>query len=117
MLLPDEIRSLQQVMGTTTVGDNQFTNDRRPPSLHCPAFRLSIAHLITLGGCVVLEVEGQVVDCLGQPINWYRSIFLNGSSDPKRITEIFLEYRDPKAVTRVQAEDHYRNAIQSMQWT
>jgi hypothetical protein len=97
VLMPKEIRELAEVMGSDTVGNNQFTNKQAAGSKCAPIFHLRSAQTMKLNGKTVLSVQGDFVepqDPERKPVNAYEGIFIDGGIDPdtgaRKIQEVFM---------------------------
>lgn len=98
VLLPKEIRSLQKVMGATTVGNNQFTNSIAAGSRSSPNFHLRGAHTKKLNRKTVLVVHGDFInplDPMRKPVNSFEGTFFCGGIDRQsgggKIQEVFMQ--------------------------
>jgi hypothetical protein len=111
-LTPDEISKLSEVLGRTTLGDNQYSNNHRPPHPQSPSFNIESAQWINVNGRTVLEVKGTFVDYNGAPVNHYCGIF-SPSSD-KGITQAFIETHSRDTFNKSDAT--YRQIIDSIRW-
>jgi len=89
-LLPTEIKNLVNVIGSTTAGDNQYTNSAKPPDPRSPAFHMLSAHLMPLNGKTVLEVQGNFVTNTGAKGKEFKGIFIPSGENGERIKEFFL---------------------------
>jgi len=114
VLLPSQIRDLEQVMGYTSVGDNQFTNSNKYPSPRAPVFSLTSAQLINVNRHTVLEVQGNFVDANKTPVNYFRGIFIQDSKDPQKIQEFFAQAPNSSEFTKT--ESVYRDALKTITW-
>ncbi len=90
MLTADEVRKLQEAMGTMTIGDNQYTNPSTNPR-YAPVFHVNAAYTTRLNGKTVLGVEGSFVDETGKRINDYTGYFIDRDGNGKNIQEIFYQ--------------------------
>lgn len=84
-----QIRSIREILGSTTVGDNQYSNQNPVSDPRGPAFNLSSAQFIELNGKLVLEVKGCFVGKMGKPLNFTRAIFVLCSDG--RVLKLFLQ--------------------------
>ncbi|MBZ0185619.1 MAG: hypothetical protein K8F91_05150 [Candidatus Obscuribacterales bacterium] len=109
-----EIRSLTEVLGSTTMGDNQYTNSNGYPSPNAPMFKLNNVHILNINGKAVLEVEGSYMDQDGKPSELYKGILSPSGKDGKHINELFLAA--PNRQEMVQQEGNYLKAKRSISW-
>lgn len=91
VLTMSEIRGLSEAMGTSTVGDNQWTNPAKPGDRTAPAFKMSNAYTMQVDGKTVMAVEGSFVDQSGKSINDFQGIFIDSDGTGKRIQEVFVQ--------------------------
>jgi len=113
-LLPTEIKNLANVMGGTTIGDNQYTNTVKPPDPRSPVFHILSAHLMPLNGRTVLEVQGNFVSETGAKGKEFNGIFIPGGKDGERVKEFFLQADNLTDATIHQKE--YKQSLQSIKW-
>ena len=113
-LQSDEIKSLAQVMGVTSVGDNQFTNTNKYPDPRSPVFFLEQACFIKIQGRTVLEVKGKFLNQKGTVINFFRGIFIPSQIVPNKVQEVFLQTNSESEFKK--SEEIYRNALESIAW-
>ena len=111
-LTPDEISKLSEVLGRTTLGDNQHSNRHRTPDPQAPAFNMQSAQWVNVNARTVLEVKGAFVDYNGVPTNHYRGIFV--PSTDKGITQAFIETQSHDTFDKSNAT--YRQIIDSIRW-
>ncbi len=118
--MPKEIRELAEVMGSGTVGNNQFTNKVAAGSKSAPTFHLRSAHTMKLNGKTVLSVQGDFVepqDPLRKPVNAYEGIFVDGGIDPctgrRKIQEVFMH---GPASRLMLYRKQFVNTLNSIEW-
>jgi hypothetical protein len=109
-----EIKNLAPVMGTNSVGDNQFTNANKYPDPRSPVFSLDHACLKNIQGHMVLEVSGKYLDQKGVPTNFFRGIFIPSQDDSNKVREVFLQTNSETEFKK--NEEVYRNAVESITW-
>jgi hypothetical protein len=107
-----EVAALADVMGMSSIGDNQYTNRHRAPDPQAPAFNLSTAFLVPLNGKTVLEVKGNFVDDSGKAVNHYRGVFMPSGSD--HVTELMMESRDQQKLEA--GSNNFRRVTDSIRW-
>lgn len=113
-LMPTEIKNLTQVLGSTTVGDNQYTNSAKPPDPRSPAFNLLSAHLMSLNGRTILEVQGNFVSATGVKGKEFKGIFVPSGENGERIKQFYLQADNATDAAIHQRE--YKQALQSIKW-
>lgn len=114
MLLPAQLRSLTEVLGSGQMGDNQYTNPEKYPSPNAPLFKLTNAQFLNVNGKTVVEVEGSYMDEKGRPTEFYRGIFAPSGKDGDRVNELFLAA--PSQQDLLSQESNYRKALKSLKW-
>jgi hypothetical protein len=114
VLLPQDIRNLDCVMGLSTQGDNQLTNPAKYPDPRAPVFNLSSAQLINVNGRALLEVQGNFVDRNNKPTNYFRGVYIPSDGHGSHITKLFVQ--SPDKVDFAKGEAVYRKALQSLEW-
>ena len=113
-LAPREIRKLSDVLGVTTIGDNQFVNPLKQPGPKAAVFHIFTAQLIPVNGKPVLEVQGNFFDDTGKKNKEYRGIFVSSGVDGATIKEFFVQAKNIVNLARHSRE--YRRALQSIKW-
>ena len=113
-LLPTEIKNLSQILGSTTAGDNQYSNPSKPPNPRSPAFHLLSAHLMPINGKTVLEVQGNFVSETGAKGKEFKGIFVPTGKDGDRINEFFLQADN--AIDAAKHQREYKQTLQSIKW-
>ncbi|MBE7446598.1 MAG: hypothetical protein HS132_15740 [Planctomycetia bacterium] len=109
------LKSLTDVMGISTTGDNQITNPHKPPHPYAPAFHVESVQLRPVNGTSVLEVEGAFVDDQGKPRNYYKGVFLDfDRTTGRHIHQVFLQGSDKTAFT--QNNVSYEASVNSLVW-
>ena len=92
---PAEIKSLKEVAGSSTIGDNQFTNDKS--SLNSsnrerkPIFYLTNANTMLISGKTALLIEGRFVAEDGSPTREFIGVFLPRNKECSIVHEAYLE--------------------------
>ena len=90
-----EIKSLKEVTGSSTVGDNQFTNNESPTcrinSERKPIFYLTNAYTTLISGKTALLIEGRFVTEDGSPLREFIGVFLPRDEQCSIIHEAYLE--------------------------
>ncbi len=112
VLLPSQIKSITEALGTTTVGDNQYTNTAKPPDPTSPVFKIMSAQVITVDGKPVVEVDGQFVNENGQRVRDYIGIF--GKGDGGHVNQMFLQSSSKDEY--IKGRKVYKDALQSLDW-
>jgi hypothetical protein len=93
-LTPDQIKQMHAVFGLSTVGDNQYTNDAQKGSRNYPVFNMKSAELATLKGRPILRVRGNFQDENGNVTMEYNGIFIQPTTRPAEIEEVFYQAPD-----------------------
>lgn len=92
ILSPTEIKSLREVAGSSTIGDNQFTNDKSSTkSNQAPTFNLTNAFTTLLNGKTALLIEGRFVAEDGSPAREFIGVFLPRDKECSIVHEAYLE--------------------------
>lgn len=95
LLSPAEIKSLKEVAGSSTIGDNQFTIDKS--SLNSsnrerkPIFYLTNANTTLISGKTALLIEGRFVAEDGSPTREFIGVFLPRNKECSIVHEAYLE--------------------------
>lgn len=84
-LLPSQIRSLSELFGKASVGDNQHSNTNRWMPY---TFKMFSASAFIVNGRPVIEVEGQFVDTNGQRIRDHIGLY---TMQRNKVSRIFLD--------------------------
>jgi hypothetical protein len=93
-LTPEQIRSLSDVLGNTTVGDNQYSNQEHGE--RSPVFRMDSARLMNVDGQTVIAVDGAFVDSAGRTKNQFSGVFVpHRGSHGTEIYSVSLESKNP----------------------
>jgi hypothetical protein len=111
-LAHSQISELSEVLGRTTLGDNQLVNKAIAPDPSAPAFNLESAVINKLNERSVLEVAGSFVDRNGKPSSFYRGVFV--PADNNGVEQIYMQ-----TSTKEQLDDNiqlYRDIIESIRW-
>lgn len=87
-LSEEEILALRTVMGVATAGDNQITNKLDPDSIDGPVFSIQDLKVSSVGGKMVLKVEGKFKNG-----RLYTGMFYQAGSEGKMIEEFYLQAR------------------------
>jgi hypothetical protein len=87
-LSEEEILALRTVMGVATTGDNQITNKHDPDSIDGPGFSIQELSVRSVGGKMVLKVEGKFKNG-----RFYTGMFYQAGSEGKMIEEFYLQSR------------------------
>ena len=111
-LTTQEITSLTEVLGRTTLGDNQFSNNHRHPDPQAPAFNLISAMTSTINGKPVLEIKGAFLDDHGNPQNYYRGILVLGKENV--MEQLYMQNPTQEALN--QNNSRFREIINSIRW-
>ncbi|MBX9720636.1 MAG: hypothetical protein K2X81_04525 [Candidatus Obscuribacterales bacterium] len=88
-LTPTEIKEVREILGSTTAGDNQYSNPHIYPSPKAPAFNISSAQVLQINERSVMEIKGYFVDHANNPSNYTRALFAEGANG--RILKLFLQ--------------------------
>lgn len=92
LLSPAEIKSLKEVAGSSTIGDNQFTCDKSSTeSNQAPIFNLTNAFTTLLNGKTALLIEGRFVAVDGSPTREFIGVFLPRNKECSIVHEAYLE--------------------------
>ena len=108
-----EIKNLREILGSSTVGDNQFSRQSIAAMSHTPAFDLASAQLIELNNMLVLEVKGAFVNNQSAPLNYTRAIML--VCNDNRVLKIFLQ--TPSQDEFISGTRIFSELISSINWT
>jgi|AGTN01.1.fsa_nt_gi hypothetical protein len=84
-LLPSQIKSLSELFGKASIGDNQHTNTNRWMPY---TFKMFSASAFIVNGRPVIEVEGQFVDANGQRIRDHIGLY---TMQRNKVSRIFLD--------------------------
>lgn len=115
VLMPNQIRALEDVLGRGKLGDNQYTNTTPYPDSQAPLFKLSSAQLVTVQGKTVLEVEGNYMDEKGQRTSHYKGLLVpEQTPNGVKIWELYMEAKE-KDITPAD-HSNYRRAVNSIHW-
>lgn len=116
VLIPSQIRDLENVLGRGKLGDNQYTNSTPYPDPRAPVFHISSAQLVSVKGKTVLEVDGHYMNEDGGKTAHYRGILVpEQTSGGTKLWQLYMETRGDKDITPA---DHanYRKAVESVNW-
>lgn len=92
LLSPAEIKSLKEVAGSSTIGDNQFTNDKNSTERkQTPIFNLTNAFTTLINGKTALLIEGRFVAEDGSPTREFIGVFLPRNKECSIVHEAYLE--------------------------
>lgn len=92
LLSPTEIKSLKEVAGSSTIGDNQFTNDKSSTEIkQTPIFNLTNAFTTLINGKTALLIEGRFVAENGSPQREFIGVFLPRDKECSIVHEAYLE--------------------------
>ena len=114
VLQPSTIKTLAEVMGRSTVGDNQYVNAIKPPDPQAPAFHMLSAQFVSINGKTVLEVQGNFVTDSGAKGKEYKGIFVPGGTNGNTVQEMFVQSDNLANFTNHQRD--YKNTINSIRW-
>ncbi len=109
------LKSLADVMGISSSGDNQVTNPHKPPHAYSPTFHVDRVQLRPVNGTPVLEVEGAFVNEQGKPSTYYKGVFIDiDRSTGRQIHQVFMQSSDKTAFT--QNKPIYEASVNSLVW-
>jgi hypothetical protein len=112
----DSIKELTNVLNPNSVGDNQFTNNRKPPDPRAPMFHIDKMEVKAVNGQKVLAVEGYYTDeNTGKPSIHYSSIYAehktNNGSEVQQVS-----YGAASQLDYAANKSFYQNALNSIRW-
>lgn len=110
----DEIKGLSAIMGFSTVGDNQHTNDSPKGTNSFPVFNMKGATLEVLNGRTVMRVEGTFQTEGGMPTNEFEGYFFQNRLNKTEIEELFFQ-----SATRgkfIKYESAFRKSLKTIEW-
>jgi hypothetical protein len=110
----DTLKDLAEILGDTTVGDNQYTNPPRPGSDMLPLFFLQTAQIADLNGRIILSIEGYFTKENGDPLRYFSGIFIDTDGSGAIIHEVFLQAKSKDEM--MMQKSVYRNALKSIKW-
>ncbi len=105
----EEILALHTVLGVATTGDNQYTNKNPADSIDGPTFNLLTARLVTVGGKVVLRVDGKFKNG-----RFYSGIYYPAGAEGRIVEELFLQTRNMDAYQKYNAQ--FETVLNSIAW-
>lgn len=92
ILSPAEIKSLKEVAGSSTIGDNQFTSDKSSTETkQTPIFNLTNAFTTQINGKTALLIEGRFVAENGSPLREFIGVYLPRDKECSIVHEAYLE--------------------------
>jgi len=115
--IADQIKELRGALGHTQLGDNQFTNQAKPPDPKAPAFHIDRLEVQTVNGKQVLAVEGHYTSIKdGSPERYYSGILAPTENDDRATTihQVSLESADKMNFMANKAP--FRKTLSSIEW-
>lgn len=113
-LTETEFGKLAHVLGYTTVGDNQYTNEGKKGTHEFPAFDIKSAQVVELNDRRVLQVSGMFQDNDGKLKSEYIGYFIYNPDNPTEIDEIVFESKKANGLASFMAP--FKEALKTIQW-
>jgi hypothetical protein len=111
-----QMKSLAGVLGESQLGDNQFTNNKRPPDPGAPVFHIERAEVQNINGKQVLAIEGYYPSIKdGSPERFFTGIFAPKDEGGGTVVhEAFLQSNDKMQFVANKAP--FRKTLNSIHW-
>ncbi|HEY9869155.1 MAG TPA: hypothetical protein V6D08_08315 [Candidatus Obscuribacterales bacterium] len=110
------MQRLSTAMGVNSLGNNQFTNNHKPPDTEAPVFHVERVELRTLKGRTIMDAEGYMTDPqTGGPQSFVKVTFME-QPDPRalEVHEFMLHARTKAAF--VANKPMYSRILESAIW-
>ena len=110
----EEVKSLTQVFGYSTAGDNQFTNEAKRGSDEFPVFTMELAETVQINGKTVLRVTGTFQNRQAVPTMEYKGIFFTDNESGRNVEEVF--YQAPSRGKYLRYLSAFDECLSTIEW-
>lgn len=110
----EEVLALTEVLGYSTVGDNQFTNDAKRGTRDYPVFAMELAETAMINGKTVLRVSGNFQDLQAISTMEYKGLYFTDGQSGRIVEEVF--YQAPSRVPFLKHLPQFEECLKTIEW-